>query len=93
MSTILANTNTIDRIERKVEDHLAGQLCRNCRSLLETPNYGNAKFEVCDQVWTCNGCGMARKWGENRPWESYMRPLLGCEHCGCVTRHSFLRVA
>jgi RNase P subunit RPR2 len=92
MNTALANTNSIDRIERKIEDHLSGRLCRNCRSLLEVGGYEGV-FSFGDQVWTCNDCGQARKWGENRPWDQYAKPILNCEGCECSTRHQFLRVA
>ena len=68
-------------------------LCRNCKALLETPQYEHAKFEFGDQIWICNDCGLARKWGEKRPWDTELRPALICELCDCVTRHQFLRVA
>lgn len=68
-------------------------LCRNCRALLETPQYEHAKFEFGDQIWICNDCGLARKWGEKRPWDQYVLALLNCEHCEGETRHQFLRVA
>ena len=94
MNSILANTNKIDRIDRKVaeaSEHRFDDLCRNCRSLLETSAY--LQFEFDDQVWLCTGCGSARKWGNSRPWDSGLRPLLNCERCGCAKRHEFLRVA
>lgn len=44
------------------------------------------------QVWRCQDCGVARGWGLGQPWDSTLRPALGCVSCRHVTRHRFVGI-
>lgn len=70
MSTIFANTNRIERIDRMVEANLF-HLCFNA------------------QMWTCAECGRTRQWGVCQPWDSTLKPVLGCDTCHDFTRHAY----
>jgi ribosomal protein L37AE/L43A len=44
------------------------------------------------QLWACHDCGEIRQWGDLRPADEHLRPVLGCDNCEAVTRHRFVRV-
>jgi len=66
-------------------------LCCSC--LHDAANPGKRVTRLGDQLWGCCVCGFVRAWGMFQPWDSWLKPALGCERCDRVTRHRFVRVA
>jgi hypothetical protein len=84
MSTIM---NPIDAVEAKelFARRLSNRdlsICASCGSYMQ----------IGSQVWACLECGHARGWGFDTPWDSLLKPVLGCQGCGTTTRHAFLGV-
>ena len=64
-----------------------------CACLHQAAHSGQRMVRLGDQLWRCCACGFVRAWGWMNPWDSGMKPALGCEQCDRVTRHRFVRVA